>query len=89
MLGVNGILSTVASSPSSSAAAILSRMARALRSHGQADGQEDDATLLLFRANGKRSTLRDNLAAPFRLLRPASYQSSIVPPDPRPESALQ
>jgi hypothetical protein len=42
--------------------------------------EQDDATLLLFRANRVRSSIRDNLLAPLRLMGQVADASQIVAP---------
>ncbi len=79
MLGVGGLLEIVSSASTTSPEAILACATATLRTYDQSDEHEDDATLMLFRANGQRSTLRDNVAAPFRLLGRAADQSRILP----------
>lgn len=83
MIGIEGLLSIVSSSRSSNEEEFLSVVKESLRSLNPDNLQGDDATLLLFRSNGSRTTLRDNFLAPFRLLRRPSNRTRIVKPSPK------
>lgn len=68
MLGVRGLLDLVQNLSASNPAEIIPQIqARITRQH-QENLQQDDASILLFRADGTHSTLTSNLLAPVRLL---------------------
>lgn len=77
LLGVQGVLQIVASIGDAREHAFLSSLVDAIRSLHPENLSQDDATLVLFCANGTRTLLRDNLLAPFRLLRKATDASQI------------
>jgi len=76
-LGVEGVLQTVASMPEAGEHEFLSSLVDAIRALHPDNLSQDDATLVLFSANGTRSLLRDDLLAPFRLLRKVTDASRI------------
>jgi serine phosphatase RsbU (regulator of sigma subunit) len=80
MLGVEGLLSVISAIQLTPTETFISRVIDSMRSLRPGNLEEDDATILLFRANGKRSSVRDNLLAPFRLLGPVDDESRIVSP---------
>ncbi len=77
-LGVDGILQTVASIQYTDEQAFISSVVEAIRALNPGNLSQDDATLVLFRANGTRTSIRDNLMAPFRLLGSVSDASRIA-----------
>jgi serine phosphatase RsbU (regulator of sigma subunit) len=81
-LGVEGLLSIVSAARVSSAGRLLADLTESLRLLNSANLHDDDATLLLYRANSVRPSIRDNLAAPFRLLGRVADESRISPPSP-------
>jgi sigma-B regulation protein RsbU (phosphoserine phosphatase) len=78
LLGVDGMLKTVASIHSSDERALISLVVDAIKAMNPDNLSQDDATLLLFRANGTRTSIRDNLFAPFRLLGKVSDATRIA-----------
>jgi phosphoserine phosphatase RsbU/P len=79
-LGVDGMLQTVASIPCKDAQAFISSAFETIRAMHPSNLSQDDATLMLLRANGTRSSLRDNLLAPFRFFGKVSDVSRISAP---------
>ena len=77
LLGIQGMLKTVASIQDTDEHAFLSSLVRAIQALNPDNLSQDDATLVLFCANGTRTRLRDNLLAPFRLLRKVTDASRI------------
>lgn len=77
LLGVQGVLKIVASIRDSGEQAFLSSLVKTIRALHPDNSSRDDATLVLFCANGTGSLLRDNLLAPFRLLRTVTDASRI------------
>ena len=77
LLGIQGMLKTVASIQDTDEHAFLSSLVRAIQALNPDNLSQDDATLVLFCANGTRTLLRDDLLAPFRLLREATDASRI------------
>ncbi len=77
LLGVAGLLKTVATIEDTGDDNFLSALVDAIQRMHPHNLSQDDATLVLFSANGTRTLLRDNLLAPFRLLRKATDASRI------------
>jgi len=77
ILGVQGVLQVVASIQDTDPRTCLSSVVDAIRAMHPGNLSQDDATLVLFRANGTRTLLRDNLLAPLRLLRKVTDVSQI------------
>ena len=77
-LGVDGMLQTVASIQYTDEQAFISSVVEAIRALNPGNLSQDDATIVLFRANGTRTSIRDNLLAPFRLLGRVSDASRIA-----------
>ena len=71
-------LQTVASTQYTDEQAFISSVVEAIRALNPGNLSQDDATILLFRANGTRTSIRDNLLAPFRLLGSVSDASRIA-----------
>ncbi|MBM4088685.1 MAG: serine/threonine-protein phosphatase [Planctomycetes bacterium] len=86
MLGVEGFFSVVCSIPTSPITEFLPRLTQSLQTLHADNLSRDDATMLLLRANGKRSSARDNVLAPFRLLGKVADASHIAQPSPAPRS---
>jgi serine phosphatase RsbU (regulator of sigma subunit) len=82
ILGIDGLLSIVSSIQFTSAERFLSDIVESLQRLSAGNLEQDDATMLMFRANGVRSSLRDNLLAPFRLMGQVADRSTITPPSP-------
>lgn len=76
-LGVDGVLQTVASIQETDEKTLVSSVFEAIRALNPRNLSQDDATILLFRANGTRTSFRDSLLAPFRLLSRVSDSSRI------------
>lgn len=76
-LGVEGVLQAVASMREAGEEAFLSSLVDVIRALHPGNLSQDDATLVLFSANGTRTLLRDDLLAPFRLLRKVTDASRI------------
>jgi serine phosphatase RsbU (regulator of sigma subunit) len=79
-LGVQGVLQTVASIREAGEHEFLSSLADVIRALHPGNLSQDDATLVLFSANGTRTLLRDDLLAPLRLFRKATDASRIESP---------
>ena len=77
-LGVDGMLQTVASIPYTDAQAFIASVVEAIGTLHPGNLSQDDATIVLFRANGTRTSIRDNLLALFRLLGSVSDASRIA-----------
>jgi serine phosphatase RsbU (regulator of sigma subunit) len=82
ILGIDGLLSLVSSMRFTDAERLLSDVVESIQGLSAGNLEQDDATILMFRANGVRSSLRDNLLAPFRLMGQVADRSTIVPPSP-------
>ena len=78
ILGVDGLLSVVSSLPMPDETGFLSSLTQSLRTLDASNLATDDTSLLLFKANNLRSSTRDNLLAPFRLLGPVADHSQVL-----------
>jgi phosphoserine phosphatase RsbU/P len=83
ILGVDGLLAIVAAIQETEGSTFLAKVVKTIRSLHPENLKQDDATILLIRANGKRTSIRDNLLAPFRLLGRVSDTSGITTPHKR------
>ena len=77
-MGVDGMLQTVASIQHTDGQAFIAAVWEAIRALHPENLSQDDATIVLFRANGMRTSIRDDLLAPFRLLRRVSDDTRIA-----------
>jgi serine phosphatase RsbU (regulator of sigma subunit) len=80
LLGIDGLLSAVSSIPVSSGEAVVAEVVSSVRAVTPGNLDQDDATLMLFRANRTPSSLRDTLMSPFRLLGTVADSSKIRKP---------
>jgi sigma-B regulation protein RsbU (phosphoserine phosphatase) len=71
LLGTEGLMRVVEDLDPAEPAQIIPTLIDRLSRRREGSLSQDDATALLFRADGSSVSLTDNLAAPFRLLRPA------------------
>jgi serine phosphatase RsbU (regulator of sigma subunit) len=69
-LGMAGLKEIVRNLDSSKPELVIPNVLNALDSLHSANLDEDDLTVMLIEATGTKSTVKDNLLAPFRLLRP-------------------
>jgi serine phosphatase RsbU (regulator of sigma subunit) len=76
-LGVEGVLEAAASIEDPGGQEFLWCLVTTIRAFHPDNLSQDDATLVFFCANGTRTLLRDDLLAPFRLLRRARDASRI------------
>jgi len=76
-LGVEGVLEAAASIEDPGGQEFLWCLVNTIRAFHPDNLSQDDATLVFFWANGTRTLLRDDLLAPFRLLRKARDASRI------------
>jgi serine phosphatase RsbU (regulator of sigma subunit) len=83
ILGLEGLRSIVSSIRFTSAERFLTHVVESLQGLSPGNLEQDDATILMFRANGVRPSLRDNLLAPFRLMGGVADRSRILPTSPR------
>ena len=79
-LGIQGVLQIVASIRDTGERSFLSSLVNAIQALHPGNLSQDDATLVLFCASGTRTLLRDDLLAPFRLLRKAADATRIEAP---------
>jgi hypothetical protein len=77
-LGVDGMLQTVASIQHTDEQALISSLVAAIRALHPENLTQDDGTVVLFRATGTRTSIRDNLLVPFRFFGKVSDASQIV-----------
>lgn len=80
-LGVHGLLELLRHSPVDRPSEIISWLVHELRQHCEANLTQDDATALLLRPTGQWISIRDNVLAPFRMLR------GVMETNIRPDSA--
>ncbi len=80
LLGTDGLLQIVNSISEVDLHAFLPALVDAMQALHRDNLSRDDATLILFCANGTRTLLRDDLLAPFRLLRQPRDASRIETP---------
>jgi serine phosphatase RsbU (regulator of sigma subunit) len=80
MLGVEGLLSVVSSIRVSTGEAFVAEVIESLRGLTAGNLDQDDATLMVFRANRKPSSIRDTLMSPFRLFGSVKDKSTIRTP---------
>ncbi len=80
LLGVQGVLQIVNSIRDTGERSFLSSIVDAIGVLHPGNLSQDDATLVLFCANGSRTLLRDDVLAPFRLLRKVTDASRIETP---------
>jgi sigma-B regulation protein RsbU (phosphoserine phosphatase) len=80
LLGTEGLLKIVASLGEVEIHAFVSSLIDAICALHPQNLSQDDATLVLFCANGTQTLLRDDLLAPFRLLREPTDASCIQQP---------
>lgn len=79
MLGVEGLLALLQHSPTERPSEVVPWLIGQLRSFHEANLKQDDATVLLLRPTGRSIPMKDNLLAPFRLLRGVSDTSDASP----------
>ena len=72
MLGTAGLLRAVSALDTQAAGELISELLAVIESNDPENMQRDDLTVMLFRASGTATTLRDNLLAPLRLFRSVS-----------------
>jgi phosphoserine phosphatase RsbU/P len=72
MRGMNGLLETTSQLNAESPADLLSELLSEVDGGALANSDQDDLTVLLCRATGTGTTLRNNLLAPWRLFRAAT-----------------
>ncbi len=82
LLGIEGLLKIVDSLGDVEIHDFLASLIGAIRALNPENLSHDDASLVLFCANGKRTLIQDDLLAPFRLLREPTDTSRIEPPLP-------
>jgi len=70
LLGAEGLMRVVEDLDPAEPAQIIPTLVERLSRQREGNLSQDDATALLFRADGSNVSLKDNLAAPFRLLGP-------------------
>lgn len=80
MLGIEGLLKIVVSLGEVEIHDFVSSLIDAIRALHPDNLSQDDATLVLFCANGMQTLLRDDLLAPFRLLREPTDASRVERP---------
>ncbi len=76
-LGFNGLLDVVAEIDASQPGQVLPTLLARVAALDQGNLQQDDATALLFQADGSSPTLLANLLAPFRLLKGARDRTAL------------
>ena len=76
-IGLDGLLERVRRLDSGRPADLTARLVDGVRREHVANLADHDVTMLLCRATGRRVAWRDNLLAPFRLLRPVQDHTSI------------
>ncbi|MBM4005737.1 MAG: serine/threonine-protein phosphatase [Planctomycetes bacterium] len=76
-LGQNGLLRIVEQIDPSEPAEIIPKLIGRLTRTSSDNLASDDATALLFQCDGSKTTVQDNLLAPFRLLRPVRDKTVI------------
>lgn len=77
MLGVAGLVSLVRSLDASDPSRLIPHLLQAIASSHPENLARDDLTLILTRADGTATTLRDNLLAPLRLFRSVGDSTTI------------
>ncbi len=77
ILGSEGLLRIINELDSSQPADVIPQLLQRLALEHQGNLSHDDATLILFRANGSIPSLVNNLMAPFRLLKPVRDSTGI------------
>ncbi len=71
LLGADGLLAIIRGLESVQSEGFISALIDAIRAEDPNNLSDDDATVLLIRATGTRPSIKNNLLAPFRMLRPA------------------
>lgn len=69
MLGGKGLLETIQRLSSSGPGSIISQLRKRIRSWDDSNLEQDDATAVLFQADGTSTTLTNSLLAPYRMVR--------------------
>lgn len=80
-LGQQGILRLLGDLPSCEPEDVIPQLVQRITQLSSENLQQDDATLLLLQATGKRPTMRDNLMAPLHLLGSVADRTSFAKPD--------
>ena len=78
LLGSEGLMRIVESLDPSKPAEIIPRLLERLSLEHAGNLSQDDATALLFRADGSSVSLKNNLLAPFRLLKSVRDETVII-----------
>lgn len=69
LLGVQGLLALVRQSPVEQPSELIPWLTQQLRQYRETNLTQDDATALLLHPTGRRIPMKDNVLAPFRMLR--------------------
>jgi phosphoserine phosphatase RsbU/P len=77
MLGTAGFHRTVAQLATADPAKLVAQLVNTIESYHPGNADRDDLTIMLCRATGTSTTLRDNLLAPLRLLRRVSDNTTL------------
>ncbi len=77
-LGPEGLLSLIEETDTAHPTEFIPQLIQRVTSLHDGNLSHDDATVILFRANGSTPTLTDNLLAPFRLLNPVRDKTGII-----------
>ena len=78
LLGAGGLMRVVQALDASDSAQIIPQLLEQLAQEHTGNLSQDDATALLFRADGSNVSLKNNLLAPFRLMSPARDKTLIL-----------
>ena len=78
MLGADGLMRMVQALDASAPAQIIPRLLERIAQEHASNLSQDDATALLFRADGSNVSLKNNLLAPIRLLSAVRDETVIV-----------
>ncbi len=77
LLGADGLLTIIRSLESDQPDRFIPALNDAIREQNPNNLSDDDATVLLIRATGTKPSVKNNLLAPFRLLRPARDRTEL------------
>jgi serine phosphatase RsbU (regulator of sigma subunit) len=77
LLGTDGLLQLIEELDASRPADFIAQLVDQVGALHDGNLSQDDATLILFRANGSTPSVKDNLLAPFRLLSPVRDNTGI------------
>ena len=77
LLGADGLLSIIRSLESDQRDRFIPALNDAVRAQDPSNLSDDDATVLLIRATGTRPSVKNNLLAPIRMLRPARDRTEL------------